>query len=276
MKRWLFIICALVCACTSPSPTERGGSQRIVSLKPNITEILFALGVGDRVVGVTTWCHYPPAAQQLPKVADYLRPFSEKVVAVRPDLVISSEENSDKAGTMALQGVGIPVHYFPFRTIEETAASIRAIGALVGKNAEGEKLAAGVAQLKAPSPSPQPSPKGEGASISVVAVVGYRPLIVVGPGTFLSDVIAAAGLRNIVTDGGLPYPQLSMERLLALDPDLILDMTMGMEISTNFWKKFPQLRAVQRDAVHTINMDEFHAGPRLPEAVAKLKLTATR
>lgn len=243
-----------------------GGSfQRIVSLKPNITEILFALGVGNRVVGVTTWCRYPPAATTLPKVADYLRPFPEKVAALNPDLIIGSHENSDRQVTQSIATLGAPVRFFPFRTIAETAASIRDIAALVGKTADGEKMAQMIEKLNATS---------TGDGISVVAVVGYRPLIVVGHGTFLSDVLSAAGLRNIMGAGSLPYPQLSTERLLALNPDVILDMTMGTEVATDYWKQLPQLKAVREGRVRTLTMDDFHAGPRLPEAVAKLAAVA--
>lgn len=262
MKRILsIVVIALCCGCTSPSPQPSphgGGSYtHIVSLKPNITEILFALGVGDRVVGVTTWCNYPPAATKLPKVADYLRPFSERIAAVHPDLIIGSRENSERQTTEALESLGAPVHYFSFRTIAETAQSIREIGALIGEKSAGEKLAQTLARLTSSSPA-------TGKELKAVAIVGYRPLIAVGSGTFLSDVMAAAGFRNIITDGSLPYPQLSLERLLALNPDVILDMTMGTEVSSNFWNQLPHGHVIM------LSMDDFHAGPRLPLAVATL------
>ncbi len=277
VKRIVSIIAvALCCACTAPappaklladgqpSPVKRGGYYRIVSLKPNITEILFALGAGDRVVGVTTWCKYPPEVAKLPKVADYLRPFLERIIAVHPDLIIGSRENSDRRTAESLESLGVPVHHFPFRTIAETAQSVREIAALVGKWGEGEKLAAQIATLS----SPDTLKRG---GVTAVAVVGYRPLIAVGDGTFLSDIMTAAGFRNIIAGGSLPYPQLSLERLLALDPDVILDMTMGTEVASDFWTHLPQLKAVQNGQVMMLNMDDFHAGPRLPEAVARLR-----
>lgn len=264
----LIIVVALGCGCTAPSPSPLvgGGSyQRIVSLKPNITEILFALGAGQRVVGVTTWCTYPPEATTLPRVADYLRPFSERIAAIHPDLVIGSRENSDQQVTESLKALGAPVHYFSFRTIAETAQSVRDIGALVGEKVAAENLAATIAKLSSPRAT---ASSGEG--LTAVAIVGYRPLIAVGSGTFLSDVMRAAGFHNIVSDGSLPYPQLSLERLLTLDPDVILDITMGSEVASAFWQRYPQLKAVQKGQVITLNMDDFHAGPRLPEAVATL------
>lgn len=282
MKRILFItVMAFAFGCTSPDQTvrgepvepPRGDPQRIVSLKPNITEILFALGAGDRVVGVTTWCKYPPEAVRLPKVADYLRPFSERIAAVRPDLIIGSRENSERQTTEALESLGVPVKYFSFRTIAETAQSVREIGVLVGEKSAGEKLAQTIAKLSPPPPQPSPL-KGEG--VKAVAIVGYRPLIAVGSGTFLSDVMHAAGFRNVITDGSAPYPQLSMERLLALNPDVILDMTMGTEVSSDFWKQLPQLKAVQEGQVITLSMDDFHAGPRLAQSVEKLKNITVR
>lgn len=275
------MVSLMACQKAAPISASTGGqdSQRIVSLKPNITEILFALGVGDRVVGVTTWCKYPPEALMLPKVADYLRPFSERIAAVHPDLIIGSHENSEQQAAASLKSLGAPVSYFSFRTITETAQSVRKIGDLVGEKMAGEKLARTIERLTSPPPQPSLPPEADyrkGEGVKAVAIVGYRPLIAVGGGTFLSDVMRAAGFRNIITDGSLPYPQLSLERLLALNPDVILDMTMGTEVSSDFWKQLPQLKAVEQGRVIMLSMDDFHAGPRLAQSVERLKNITVR
>jgi iron complex transport system substrate-binding protein len=245
-----------------------GGYQRIVSLKPNITEILFALGVGDRVVGVTTWCHYPEAAKKLPKVGDYLRAFPEQVVAVRPDLIIGSKENSAAAPTLQLEQMGFKMALFPFTTLDDTVHSIRGIGALVGQEAAAEKIARTLTQqfahLRKTATSAQ--------ATSVLAVVGHRPLIVAGPQTFLGQVFSALGLRNVIDAGSLPYPQLNTESLLALNPAVILDLTMGTEAGEHdpFWQRYPQLQAVRDGRVIAVTMDDFRAGPRLGEGLQHL------
>lgn len=266
------IIVVLCCACSSPppqpSPVGGGSYQRIVSLKPNITEILFALGAGNRVVGVTTWCNYPEAAKTLPKVGDYLRAFPEQVVAVRPDLMIGSQENSAAAPTLQLERMGIKTALFPFTTLDDTLQSIRAIGKLIGQEAAAEKLQRDLnqqlAQLRKAA--------GKAPATTALVVVGHRPLIVAGPQTFLGQLFPTLGLRNVIADGSLPYPQLNTETLLALNPAVILDLTMGTEAGEHdpFWQRYPQLQAVRDGRVIAVNMDEFRAGPRLGEGLHHL------
>lgn len=272
MRRVVLIIIVVLCyACSgtpAPAHVTDAGPQRIVSLKPNITEILFALGAGDRVVGVTTWCNYPEAAKKLPKVGDYLRAFPEQVVAVRPDLIIGSQENSAKEPTLQLERLGLTTALFPFTTLDETLQSIRAIGTLIGQEATAEKLTRTLdqqlAQLR----------KGANRTPTTTAlvVVGHRPLIVAGPQTFLSQLFPTLGLRNVIEAGSLPYPQLNTETLLALNPAVILDLTMGTEAGEHdpFWQRYPQLQAVQAGRVFAVNMDEFRAGPRLGEGLHRL------
>ncbi len=279
MTRILTLIAVVIvcCACTSPSPQPSpvgGGSyQRIVSLKPNITEILFALGVGNRVVGVTTWCNYPEAAKKLPKVADYLRAFPEQVVAVHPDLIVGSQENSAKEPTLQLERLGFKTALFPFTTLAETLQSIRSIGKLIGKDAVAEKMARDLehqlAQLHKAATATQPT--------TALIVVGHRPLIVAGPQTFLGQLFPTLGLQNVMHAGSLPYPQLNTESLMALNPAIILDLTMGTEAGEHdpFWQRYLQLQAVRTGHVIAINMDDFRAGPRLGEGLKKLQRTIT-
>lgn len=274
MRRFVSIIAiALCCACSASPPkadlqAAGGAPQRIVSLKPNITEILFALGVGDRVVGVTTWCNYPKAATTLPKVGDYLRAFPEQVVAVHPDLIIGSQENSASAPTLQLERMGFKTVLFPFTTLEDTVQSIRGIGQWVGKEAAAEKMARDLtqqlAQLRKTAGSTPPQ--------TVLAVVGHRPLIVAGPQTFLGQLFSTLGLRNVIQAGSLPYPQLNTESLMALNPAVILDLTMGTEAGEHdpFWQRYPQLQAVREGRVIAVNMDEFRAGPRLGDGLQHL------
>lgn len=273
MKRIVSIIMmVLCCGCTSPSPQPSpgggGGYQRIVSLKPNITEILFAIGAGDRVVGVTTWCNYPEAARSLPKVGDYLRAFPEQVVAVHPDIVIGSRENSAREPTLQLERMGFKTALFPFTTLDETLQSIRGIGKLIGKEAEADKMSRDLerqfTQLRKTAVGAQTE--------TVLAVVGHRPLIVAGPQTFIGQLFVSMGLRNVIQVGSLPYPQLNTETLMALNPAVILDLTMGTEAGEHdpFWERYPQLQAVHNGRVFAVNMDEFRAGPRLGMGLQRL------
>lgn len=265
------MIVAFVCGCASPTPSAQQSTdsyQRIVSLKPNITEILFALGAGDRVVGVTTWCNYPEATQKLPKVGDYLRAFPEQVVAVHPDLIIGSQENSAREPTLQLERMGFKTALFPFTTLDETLQSIRGIGQLIGEDAASEKMARkleeNLTQLRKTAGRTPPT--------SALVVVGHRPLIVAGHQTFLGQLFPTLGLHNVIEAGSLPYPQLNTENLMALNPAIILDLTMGTESGGHdpFWQRYPQLQAVRDGHVIAVNMDEFRAGPRLGKSLHQL------
>lgn len=274
MNRLLTLIAIVVgcfgCSTPSPQPSPVGGgsTERIVSLKPNITEILFALGAGERVVGVTTWCNYPEAAKKLPKVADYLRAFPEQVIAVHPDLIMGSQENSAKEPTLQLERMGVKTALFPFTTLDETLQSIRGIGKLIGKDAAAEKMAHDLdhqlTQMRKTARSAQP--------ITALIVVGHRPLIVAGPQTFLGQLFPTLGLQNVMHAGSLPYPQLNTETLMTLNPAVILDLTMGTEAGEHdpFWQRYPQLQAVRTGRVIAVNMDDFRAGPRLGMGLQQL------
>jgi iron complex transport system substrate-binding protein len=260
------VVTVLCCACSAPTskpaPQAVKSPSRIVSLKPNITEILFALGAGDQVVGVTTWCHYPEAAKSLPKVGDYLRPFPEQVVAAAPDLIIGSEENSAKDATLHLRTLGLRTELFSFRTLDETYRSIQGIGDLIGRSREAAQVVQTMQHTLSKVSVQNP--------LRTLIVVGHRPLIVAGSDTFLSEVLARAGYLNVLGKTSTPYPHLNTEVLLQLNPDVIVDLIMGTEQSFDFWTAFPGLTAVKNGRMIALDMDHFHAAPRLTETIATL------
>lgn len=230
--------------------------KRIVSLKPNITEILFALGAGERVVGVTSWCDYPEEAKKLPKVADYININTEKIIALEPDIVISSEENSIKGQFAVLQSAGIKTATAPFRTLDDLYGSVAKIAEIVGKKEDGEKLVKKIAGSM---------PQGPANRRTALILVGRRPLVAAGTDTFYGDMIKAIGAKNIV-DGKTPYPTINTEFITAKNPDVIIDLAMGSETST-------ELPEILKNKVVRMNMSEFRAGPRIGEAAKKLNET---
>lgn len=250
IRRLVLLLCwtSLVVAATP---------QRIVSLKPNITEILFALGAGERVVGVTTWCNIPAAAQKLPKIADYIRPNVEAIAALRPDLVISSEENSQAAPIMQLRALKIPVTLLPFATIDDTLRSIRALGAATNTGDAARTLVDHLTHALAPRTLPR-SPR-------VLQLVGTTPPIAAGPASLLGELLARTGAHNLITTRTPAYPQLSPEAVLALRPDRILlaasDANM-IDVRTTLGTTAP---------IVTIDPDLFRPGPRMDQAFQALQ-----
>lgn len=270
MRRRLFICIALF-LIPAAALAAAAAPQRIVSLKPSITDTIVALGLGGRLVGVTRYCEVPAGMRRPEVVADYTRPFSERIIALTPELVLGSQENSSRRSVENLQRAGIAVKLYPFTDLSETLASIRTIAADLGEPATGEALAAKVER----SIASLSKRYATGAPIPVVAVWGTRPLVVAGPGTYLDELLAKVGARNAVTGTKIRYPRLGLEELIALDPEWILDLSMGSEASTGIaaarpWDGIAELSAVRNGRVLTLDTDLFRAGPRLPEGLAKL------
>jgi len=248
----VFIILSVASVSGNPAASQPRNLARIISLKPNITEILFALGAGDRVAGVTTWCDRPEEAKKLPKVADYISLNTERIIALSPDLVIGSEENSIKSQFGVLSNAGIATMTLPFKTLAELYSSIEKIAGAVGKKEAGKKLVENIKQAGRPA----------GRQRTVLVLVGHRPFIAAGPKSFIGEIVAAAGGKNVV-ESTLPYPSINGEFILASAPELVIDLTMGSEED----KRIPHIEG--SDLVK-FDMSDFRAGPNVGLAVKKL------
>lgn len=247
----------LAAALLAPSASGGAGPARIVSLKPNVTEILFAIGAGDRVVGVTTWCDYPPAAARLPKVADYVAPNVEQVLALHPDLAVGSMENALSQPVRQLESSGVRVALFPFDSLDATWASIRAIGAAVGAPAAADAL---VHRMREAMRTMRIA-WGAAPTPRVLIAVGRRPLVAAGPRSFLGELLRWANGANVVTTTAVAYPRLSRETLLASNPDVLIDLGGGMGEPESDW---PGGR------VQPLPTALFRPGPRLAEGLRAL------
>jgi iron complex transport system substrate-binding protein len=252
--------------------------QRIVSVAPSVTEILFALGAGDRVVGVTTYCNYPEAAKAKPKVGGYSTPSLEAILALRPDQVIMVKNRPDIA--QKLRMTGIDVAELQPESLAGIYDSIQVISQRIGVPERGRSLVQSIQkQLQEMANKVKQGPKAK-----VLFVVGRTPgsvsdLTVVGRGSYLSELITMAGAENIVADAAVPYPQVNMEEVIRRNPDIIIDMghnemvTESQKLAVKLlWKRYSFLRAVQRDAVFPISADYFVTqGPRVVQAVRDIQ-----
>jgi iron complex transport system substrate-binding protein len=191
---------------------------RIVSLAPNLTEILFAVGAGDRVVADTSYCNYPPEAAAKPHVGDTQRPDLERLIALEPDLVLVSTASQLQSLSERLAALGIPTYVSNPRDFDGVVASVERIGDLVGEADAGRRLAATLRERTAAvgaAVAGRPSPK-------VFFVVGEEPLITAGKGTFVDDLIRRAGGASITADETTEWPQFSAETVVARAPDVIV------------------------------------------------------
>ena len=251
--------------------------QRIVSTSPSITEILYALGLGDQVVGVTRFCHYPPEATRKPKIGDFINPDIEAIAALKPDLVVVQANPirlAERLNALHLRTIEIDE-----QDIAAIDKSIRVIADVTGATARAAQLIESIrtgldevrdksAKLKAPR---------------VMFVVGRAPgrldgLVVVGRSSYLNELIRIAGGENIFRDAAAAYPQVSMEEVMARNPQIILDMGEMSDAGTvseqerrktiALWtERMPMLDAVKLHQVFPI-MSEMYVvpGPRVVDA----------
>ncbi len=242
--------------------------QRIVSLVPAVTEILFALGLDERIVGVTRFCDWPAAARRKPKVGGYANPSLEAVLQRRPDLVFVSADAVGPALLARMERLGLTVYVVYPRGLDETLAMMRAVGRVTGRPAAGEQLAgelaaalARVRRVVAGRSRPR-----------VLFCVMSRPLTVAGPDTLVGDLIAAAGGINVVPAGPSRYPTWGREALLLADPEVIVvSPHPGTPDPTGLFAAWPELTAVKTGRIVSVDPDWVHRpGPRLARGLVAL------
>ena len=267
------------CAPRAPDgpPPAAAPPQRIVSLAPSLTETLFALGVGDRVVGVTRYCAHPPAVRGLPRVGGHLDPSYEAIVALEPDLVVMIP--SSEASERRLRSLGVPVLRVDQHDVDGVLDSITVLAGACGVEEHGAALRRDIErrlEAAARAAAGRERPR-------TVVVVGHeigagavRSVWAAGPETFYDGVLELAGGVNAVEGGVVRYPELSREGLAALDPDVVIDVVAGVEergmdlerIRAG-WRALTELRAVREGRVRVLEGDVMVVpGPRLPEMVA--------
>ncbi|HEY2380655.1 MAG TPA: helical backbone metal receptor [Terriglobia bacterium] len=251
--------------------------HRIVSVAPSITEILFALGAGDQVVGDTTYCNYPEAAKLKPKIGGYTTPDLEAILARRPDLVFMMKSRPDIA--QKLRGTGIDVVELQPETLAGIFEEIQTVAAKIGVPEKGRDLVQSI-DKEIHSGAVRPGARKP----TVVFVVGRTPgtvadLVVVGHVSFLNELIEFAGGTNVFSDAVISYPHVGMEDIIHRDPDVIIDMGHNEMISESqkadvrqIWQKYNFLRAVKRGAVFPVSADYFVTpGPRVGQAVLDIR-----
>ena len=246
---------------------------RIVSLAPSMTEILFAIGSSEQIVGVTQYCDYPPEARLKPKVG-YIHPNLESIVALRPDLVLAPREflRADILGKM--EQLKIPTFILEAKTIEDVLSHIQTIGRMLGHSASADALVAEMRQriteIKARTAA-LPRPR-------LLYVLNSEPLITVGPDSFIGQLIELAGGTNVAARAKTPYPRLNMEEVLKEDPELLIfpvGTTEGISDSEQqIWKRWATLSAVKQGRFHPIPSDLLNRpGPRIVQGLETLAKT---
>ena len=244
--------------------------KRIVSLAPSITETLFALGLDQEIVGVTEFCNYPPAAVDKPKVG-YAQPNLEAIVALRPELIVAPRSFLRVDLLNRLEQLKIPTLLLDAQTVEDILRHIQLLGRMVGRVPESlkvtetirKKITVLAAQLEGRQ---RPT---------LLFVINADPLITVGPGSYIHQLIELAGARNVAERAGTPYPRLSIEEVLRQNPEFLL-FPMGRfegipQAEQDQWRRWTSLEAVKRNQLVQIDSDLLNRpGPRVFEALEAL------
>jgi iron complex transport system substrate-binding protein len=247
-----------------------GHAARIVSLAPSITETVFALGDGDRLVGVTDYCDYPPEAARKPRVGGISNPSFEAILTLRPDLVLATSESNYEEHVQRLVSLGLPVYVIRPVDFESVLESIERIGAVLGRAAAA---GAHVAAMRRDADTIARAVAGAGRP-RVLYVVWPNPLIAPGRGTLITELLRRAGGESVTGAEPLPYPRLSLETVVERRPERIIVGRHGRETAEELlrgWERLDAVSAVREGRVYAVDGDLVHRpGPRMIEALRAL------
>jgi iron complex transport system substrate-binding protein len=243
--------------------------RKVVSLAPSVTETLFALGFGDRLVGVTTYCDYPVEAQRLPKIGGFMNPSLEVIVAKNPDVVIGVNTATDPAKAKEMERLGLRVTLISVASLSDILSGIKSIARLMGSPQTGEKLVVKIdANIQAIKKRVAAAPRRR-----VLLAVGIRPLVVVGGRNFIDELITLAGGENIAGNATQPWLNLPEEYVVAKAPQVIIEAGMGSEQqqSGKRWADLKSVPAVTNGRVYSYPSDKIlRPGPRVGDALTEL------
>ena len=261
-------------AAPAPSPSASapaGAPRRVVSLAPALTDSLFAIGAGPQVIGISDYCDYPPEATKLPRLGTSLTPNYEAIARLSPDLVVS--EANAAARRKELEALA-PTLLLPWLSLDEVTRSLIELGERVGRRAPAVELSARM-QKRLGVPEPSSGPR-------VLCVLGYEPgkldeIWFVRSNSLHGAALRAAGGRNAVSEAVLGNPRLGLERVLELDPDVILILIAPHEQRSpaafvEDFRRFSSLRAVKNGRVRAVAAPEaFANGPRILQLADRLE-----
>jgi iron complex transport system substrate-binding protein len=244
--------------------------HRVISLAPNMTEMIFALGAGSKIVGNTLYCNYPEAAQKITKVGDMISIDYEKILNLKPDLIFITVEGNAKDGYEKLNRLGFKVFVSNPRNYAGIKKTFRDLGIIFGsknlvntiiKNWD-ERFEQITEQTKKYPPK------------TAMFIIGSNPIILAGKNTFINELMKSVGLTNIANDSPLNYPIFSREEIIKRNPDFIIITGMLSGESKkiiSIYKEWKSLKAVQNNNVIVVDPDLFlRPGPRFIEALEDL------
>ncbi len=256
---------------TGHTVTLTAAPRRIVSLVPGVTEILFAIGAQDALVGVTDFCDYPPEARRKARVGDMLAPNLETLVSLRPDLVVATRSGNREETFDQLKRLGLPVYLVDEPpSIADVLRLVGGLGQLTGRRDAAAAVAAG---LERRITAVRERVAGR-SHPRVLYVLWPEPLIVPGRGSLVSELIASAGGESVTADQGQGYPRMSLEAAVGRAPEVIILARHGAgtgPAAREQWQRLESLPAIRSGRLYTADGDLLHRyGPRVVDGLELL------
>jgi iron complex transport system substrate-binding protein len=245
--------------------------RRVVSLAPSVTEIIFALGQQARLQGVSRFSDFPPAADKFPKVGSYIHLDVERIVALQPDLCIGIKDGNPLVVVEQLEMLGIPVFAVNPVDLETAMQSIDAIGDLLKASAQARNI---VSDMRRRIRNVAQATARVSHKPRVFVQIGVSPIVSVGDGTFINELITTAGGTNVAA-GPNPYPRFSVEQVIALAPEILVISSMARatvfeEVKAQ-WMQWPAIPAVRNQAVFIAPTNIFdRPTPRLVDGLEQM------
>jgi iron complex transport system substrate-binding protein len=271
---WAALACVLASlaflGCRHSTKSGAEIAHRVVSLSPSTTEALVAVGARDALVGRSRYCDFPESVLTLPEVGGFVDPNFEAIVALRPDLVTGARGPAGAQMADRLAALGIATYFPETESLPAIDAMILGLGARTDHAASAGQVVAALRAREAAIKSAVASlPRTR-----TLLVFGLVPIVVAGPRSFADEMLTTAGGANVVTEGG-PYPTLGMERIFALDPEVIVDASMqesrGSERITTDTPGWRELHAVKAGRVIALRDEAvLRPGPRVGAGILVL------
>jgi len=245
--------------------------QRLISLAPSITEIIYALEQENRLKGVTRYSDFPAAATKLPKIGSYVRLDLERIVALNPDLCIAIKDGNPRETIDRLDSLKIPVYVVNPRNLKTVLETIIEIGNILNAGEKAEHL---LTNLRNRIQRVQSLITQDTYRPGVFFQIGISPIVSVGSDTFLHELIVLAGGKNLA-DSKTPYPRFSREQVLALAPEIFIVTSMARQAVFDQvkaeWRRWPSMPAVRNERIFLVDSNLFdRPSPRLVDGLELL------
>ncbi|QSX31926.1 cobalamin-binding protein [Shewanella cyperi] len=261
---------ALDLAIDSKAKEPANDAQRIIALSPHAVELLFAIGAGDRIVATTDYADYPEAAKQIPRIGGYYGIQLERVLELKPDLIVTWSGGNRAEDIARLEELGLPLFASEPKALADVADELEALGRLTGLEAKATAQAARyrdrLEQLRLDNK--------DKAKVKVFYQLWSEPLMTVASGSWVAQILEVCGADNVFANAKGEYPQVSLEAVLQTAPEVIIQTGDAGNVQLLDWSRWPEVPAVAKDRIYQLNADLLHrAGPRTIEGIAQVCTT---